>query len=118
MGRRDGSPVSRGQAAEDAAQALLRRAGLTLVERNWRCRGGEIDLIMRDGAYWVFVEVRARASSRFGGAAASITATKLARMTLAAGLYLASRGIDAPCRFDAVLFDGEAAPRWLKNISS
>ena len=86
--------------------------------RNWRCRGGELDLIMRDGAAWVFVEVRQRAGSAFGGAGASITADKCRKLQHAATVYLSKHGIDAPCRFDAVLFEGNAPPRWLKNIIS
>ncbi|SMF03953.1 YraN family protein [Pseudogulbenkiania subflava] len=105
-----------GRQAEDRALAFLQQQGLRLVERNWQCKGGEIDLVMRDREYWVFVEVRHRADQRFGGAAASITPAKLRKLTLAAGVYLSSRGIDAPCRFDAVLSHGNGAPEWLKNI--
>ncbi len=95
-----------GAAAEDAAAAFLARRGLTLVERNWRCRSGEIDLVMRDGATLVFVEVRLRSNSRFGGAAASITDRKRARVVAAAHQYLARLGTVPPCRFDAVLMAG------------
>ncbi|MET0321128.1 MAG: YraN family protein, partial [Duganella sp.] len=62
-----------GQLGEDRALDHLTRQGLVLVERNFRCKGGEIDLIMQHQACLVFVEVRRRASSRFGGAAASVT---------------------------------------------
>jgi putative endonuclease len=61
-----------GDAGEDAALLHLQKHGLTLVERNFSCRGGELDLVMRDGATVVFVEVRRRASSAYGGAAATI----------------------------------------------
>lgn len=105
-----------GRLAEDKALAWLLQRGLTLVERNWSCRGGEIDLIMRDGRYWVFIEVRHRASAAFGGAAASIGAAKQRKLMLAAEVYLSQKGIDAPCRFDAVLTVGEAEPQWLQNI--
>lgn len=103
-----------GKAAEDAAAAYLAKQGLRLVARNWRCKGGEIDLIMQDGRTLVFVEVRARSHSGFGGAAASITAAKQARIIHAAQCYLAGLGSVPPCRFDAVLFDGEARD-WLRN---
>lgn len=106
--------MERGKAAEEAAAAYLARQGLTLVERNWRCKGGEIDLIMRDGKTLVFVEVRARNNARFGGAAASITAVKQARVAHAAQLYLARLKAVPPCRFDAVLFDGGALS-WLRD---
>lgn len=105
-----------GLAAEEQALVFLRKQGLTLVERNWRCRGGELDLIMRDGATWVFVEVRKRASAAFGGAGASITAEKCRKLQHAATVYLSTHAIDAPCRFDAVLFEGGAQANWLKNI--
>ena len=65
-----------GEQHERQAEALLIAAGLVLVARNWRCRLGEIDLIMKDGATLVFVEVRKRGSERFGGAIASIGAQK------------------------------------------
>ena len=103
-----------GKAAEDAAAAYLSGQGLGLVERNWRCKGGEIDLIMRDGAVLVFVEVRARKNTRFGGAAASITAAKRGRLVHAAQLYLARLPAQPRCRFDAVLFEGERLD-WLKD---
>ncbi|MGC0151472.1 YraN family protein [Chromobacterium vaccinii] len=105
-----------GRDAEDRALALLEAAGLRLVARNWRCRGGEIDLIMRDGASLVFVEVRHRGGSRFGGAADSITAAKQRKLMLAAEVYLSSHHLDLPCRFDAVVSVGGAAPQWLKNV--
>jgi putative endonuclease len=104
----------KGQAAEDAAADYLAARGLRLVERNWRCKGGEIDLVMRDGATLVFVEVRARGSMGFGGAAASITAGKQARVILAARHYLMAKGVDAPCRFDAVLIQNGRV-EWLKG---
>jgi len=62
-------PADTGRAAEDHALATLQNAGLRLLQRNFRCRFGEIDLIMRDGNVLVFVEVRHRSSARFGSAA-------------------------------------------------
>lgn len=103
-----------GKAAEDAAAAYLARQGLRLVARNWRCRGGEIDLVMRDGAALVFVEVRERKDARYGGAGASITASKQARLLHAARLYLAGQGQPPPCRFDAVLIEAGRLT-WLKD---
>lgn len=103
-----------GKAAEDTAAAYLYERGLHLVERNWRCRGGEIDLIMREGKVLVFVEVRARKNARFGGAAASITTSKQARLIHAAQLYLTQLSGPPPCRFDAVLLQG-AYIEWIKD---
>jgi putative endonuclease len=102
-----------GAAAEQAAADYLIGQGLKLVARNFRCRGGEIDLVMHDGPTLVFVEVRARSRADFGGAAESITPTKQGRIILAARHYLAQHGIDAPCRFDAVLLQAGRL-QWLK----
>ena len=85
------STQSVGQRAEARAQAYLERQGLALVVRNYRCKGGEIDLVMRapDGTL-VFVEVRARRGHAYGGAAASVTAQKQRRILQAANHYLAA----------------------------
>lgn len=103
-----------GQAGEDDALDYLRQNGLSLVERNFRCKGGEIDLIMHHQAALVFVEVRKRADNRHGGAAASVTAAKQARLILAAQVYLQRYKNPPACRFDVVAIDG-AALSWLKN---
>ncbi|MDD2712524.1 MAG: YraN family protein [Simplicispira sp.] len=107
----------RGNAAEDAALAHLQAAGLRLVQRNYRTPGrggGEIDLIVRepDGTL-VFVEVRSRASSAFGGAGASIGSAKRQRIVFAARHYLMRLGTPPPCRFDVVLLEGERV-QWLR----
>lgn len=100
--------LAAGAAAEDRACAHLQAAGLRLLARNYRVRGGEIDLVMRapDGTL-VFVEVRARSRASHGGAAASIGAAKQARIVLAARHYLALRADEPRCRFDVVAVDGE-----------
>ena len=107
---------ARGAESEALAAAFLQRRGLSIVERNYRCRLGEIDLVARDGATTVFVEVRQRASNAFGGAAASITARKRARLLRAARHYLSRLRALPPCRFDALLIEGDP-PRieWLQN---
>ncbi len=109
---------AKGAAAENLAERFLCAQGLELVERNFRCRGGEIDLILTDGDTMVFVEVRLRSSERFGGAAASIDAKKVARLRLAAQYYLAGRGATPACRFDAVLLDALEGGNieWLRDI--
>ncbi len=106
--------VSRGAAAEQTAADYLARQGLTLVERNFRCRLGEIDLIMRDGQTLVFVEVRQRASQQFGGAAASIDSRKQQKLVATAQLYLAKSGKMPSCRFDAVLMQGQTI-QWIRD---
>ena len=107
----------RGNAAEDAALAHLLAAGLTLVERNYRTPGrggGEIDLVMREaGGTLVFVEVRARAATTHGGAAASVGGVKQRRIVLAARHYLMRHRSPPACRFDVVAIDGDHV-EWLK----
>jgi putative endonuclease len=110
---------AKGAAAEQLAADYLLQEGLVVIERNFRVRGGEIDLICRDGKTTVFVEVRMRSRSDFGGAAASITATKQARLILAAQHWLVRHG-ETLCRFDCVLFDGPEPGKieWLRNAFS
>ncbi|HWT73045.1 MAG TPA: YraN family protein [Oxalicibacterium sp.] len=103
-----------GQAGEDAALAWLQQRGLALAERNFRCKGGEIDLVMQDGETLVFVEVRKRADKLHGGAAASITPAKQRRLIAAAQHYLQRYRMPPPCRFDVIAIDGEETV-WLKN---
>ena len=107
-----------GRAAEAIAADHLSGRGLAIVERNVRSRHGEIDLVARDGDTLVFVEVRLRRPGRFGGAAASVTAAKRARMIAAAREYLARLARTPPCRFDVVLLDGVDAARveWLRDV--
>ncbi len=106
----------RGRAAEDLAATFLQQQGLTLVERNYHCRFGEIDLIARENATLVFVEVRMRSGAAFGAAAASITAAKRDKLLRTARHYLAGLARTPACRFDAVLIGGdERPPEWLKN---
>ena len=107
----------RGALAEDRALAHLQAAGLRLVQRNYRTPGrggGEIDLILRErDATLVFVEVRSRASRAFGGAGASITSSKRRRLIFAAQHYLLRLNPPPPCRFDAVLIEGDSV-QWLR----
>jgi putative endonuclease len=99
-----------GDAAEDLALRYLIKQGLNLVQRNYATPGrggGEIDLIMRQAdATLVFVEVRARTSSTFGGSAASITVRKQQRIVLAARYYLSRLSVMPACRFDVVTLQG------------
>lgn len=104
-----------GREAEDAAAALLQGRGLALVQRNYRCRYGEIDLIMRDAGTLVFVEVRSRRHAGYGGGAASIDKAKQARLVRAAQHYLASLERTPACRFDAVVFDAQGRAQWIAS---
>ena len=104
-----------GARAEDLCAELLRAAGLRVIERNWRCRLGEIDLIAEENGTVVFAEVRSRASAGFGGAAESITSAKRDRLLAAARLYLTGRP-NAHCRFDVFLVEGERRQvRWIRD---
>ena len=105
-----------GERAEALAAQYLQARGLRLLERNYRCRMGEIDLILAEGPVLVFAEVRLRRNARFGGAAASITAAKRQRILRAARHYLSGKP-ECACRFDAVLLDALAADRieWIKD---
>lgn len=105
----------RGRHAEQLAFEFLRGQGLTKVERNYRCRFGEIDLIMRDGQTLVFVEVRLRASRSFGGARESIDAHKQRKLLSAARHYIGSLDKLPECRFDAVLLNGDTEVEWIRN---
>ena len=112
--------LRRGASAEALAAAHLERHGLTVLARNVRCRGGEVDLIAADGAVVVFAEVRLRSNARFGGAAASITATKQRRIVVAAQTWLGGAGkryANRACRFDALVLDGLEPARidWLRG---
>ena len=114
--RRDAITRKRGAEAEDLAAQYLARNGLAVLEKNFRVRGGEIDLICRDGESLVFVEVRLRSSTHYGGAAASITSIKQRRIIQAARYWLAKHG-EQVCRFDCILLDALDASRidWIKN---
>lgn len=118
-----GARVSKqlGDEAEAQALAHLQGQGLRLVERNYRvargpsARAGEIDLILRDrDGTLVFVEVRSRSGSNHGGAAASIGATKQARLRLAARHYLMRLPVLPPCRFDVVAID-KGCVEWIQG---
>lgn len=109
-----------GACAERAAEQWLCGQGLSRVARNFRCRMGEIDLIMRDGEYLVFIEVRLRSRNDYGGAAASVTRAKQQRLIRAAQQFLAlnARWQRAPCRFDVVAAQPDGADhyqwQWLR----
>ena len=113
--------AERGRRVERLALEHLSARGLYLLARNYRCRVGEIDLVMGEGSRIVFVEVRYRRDDRFGGAAASVDRHKRRRIGLTAAHYLSShhrRGPAPPCRFDVVAVSGPlAAPTitWLRS---
>jgi putative endonuclease len=109
-----------GNWAEAEAERYLRHRGLQLVQRNFRCRRGEIDLIMTDADVLVFIEVRYRRASRFGTGAESVTTAKQRRLLATARLFLAraAPGKQPACRFDVMSVGrGNYGPefRWIRD---
>jgi putative endonuclease len=104
-----------GKFAENRAERLLVAAGLHILQRNYRCRHGEIDLIAQDGGTLVFVEVRSRSRQDFGSAAESVTTTKQRRIIAAARHYLSTLPRLPACRFDVVTLDAGGEPVWIKS---
>lgn len=106
-----------GALAEQLAAQYLQQQGLKLLQTNYSCRYGEIDLILQDGDIHVFAEVRLRSSTAFGGAAASIDARKQAKLLRTAQHYLTRFKNIPPCRFDAVLMQTADIKKieWIKN---
>ncbi|MEM1182643.1 MAG: YraN family protein [Acidobacteriota bacterium] len=99
---------ARGRLGEVEARDYLAAQGYRVLEKNFSCRSGEIDVIAEDRGVLCFIEIKARASREFGSAIEAISATKQRRLAKAASLYLATRPIDMPCRFDVVAMDLEA----------
>jgi len=117
---RAAAPRSTGAHYEALARSHLERAGLALVEANFTCRHGELDLVMRDRDVLVFVEVRYRRRSGFGDGADSVGRAKRQRLVRAASAWLAAhpQQAHATCRFDVVSIGGDAdrpALEWLRN---
>ena len=105
-------PTSRqqlGNLAERMAEQFMCNAGLSCLARNYRCRQGELDLVMRDGDTVVFVEVRYRQQSHWGSAAESVNRAKQHRLIHTAQHYLLNtpRLANQPCRFDVIAAEGD-----------
>ena len=116
----DTGTQGRGEQAETLAGTYLMQQGLSVIARNVRCRGGEIDLICLEHGTVVFVEVRLRTDDRYGGAGASITLRKRQRIVHAAQWWLAGSGLvhaRRPCRFDAVLLNrlDPSTLKWIRG---
>lgn len=80
-----------GRYGEDVAARHLRDQGMVILDRNWRCRAGEIDIVAKDGDVLVFCEVKTRRSDAYGSPAEAVTSRKLARMRVLASAWLADR---------------------------
>jgi putative endonuclease len=97
---------ARGRSAEDDGARWLEGQGLSIVERNVQFRAGELDLVALDGDTLCFIEIKARASARFGQAVRAVTERKQRQVAAAALLYLATHEHEGPCRFDVLAMDG------------
>ncbi|MEO6697652.1 MAG: YraN family protein [Gammaproteobacteria bacterium] len=119
MSRRQDAGSDRGQQAEDLACRYLQAQGWQLLERNYRCKRGELDLIMRHKDSIVFVEVRYRNTLRFGGGVESVDRHKQSKLIACAQHYLQHHKLGAsPCRFDVVALlacEGQDKVEWIKD---
>lgn len=105
----------RGESAEEQAHNFLIDQGLKPVNRNFRCKQGELDLIMTDKQTLVIIEVRFRKTDKYGSAAESITPAKQSRIIAATHIYLSTQKTDRPVRFDVVAISGNGDINWIQN---
>ena len=106
----------RGEAAEALAARFLAEHGLAIGARTYRTRLGEVDIVAREGATLVFVEVRMRSWAAYGGAAGSVDGRKQRRIVAAARHYLSRLRAEPPCRFDVLTIQGpQGAPAWIRG---
>ncbi len=110
-----------GEHWEQFAQDYLAKHGLSLLDKNFHSRHGEIDLIMKDADYLVFIEVKYRKNNQFGGAISAVSASKQQKLHKTAQFFLHQQGLNeynTHCRFDVVAIEGDPhLPKihWLKN---
>lgn len=108
--------LQKGEQAEQFAREYLEQQGLRWQASNFRCKQGELDLVMREGETVVIVEVRYRQSQQYGGALASITPKKQARIIAATQHYvIINRLSNAAIRFDVIAIAGDQQIDWIKN---
>lgn len=107
--------LKQGTAAENLACQYLSQQGLNLVEKNYRCQYGELDIIMKHDKTLVIVEVRFRQSTKYGTALETITHKKQSRIIAATQHYLQKNNINSPIRFDAVAISASNQIKWVKN---
>ena len=111
---------NKGRETEDACCAYLQKRGLKLIEKNFHCRHGEIDLIMKDDKTIVFIEVRYRKNNDYGGATESLTISKQRKVTSSAQTYIQSHSISEDVRIDFVAMTLDTSQQnytfdWIKN---
>ncbi|MEY6431750.1 YraN family protein [Thioalkalicoccus limnaeus] len=104
-----------GAEKEGLARRFLEGRGLRFLDQNYRCRMGEIDLIMQDKGVLVFIEVRFRRSDRCGGAVASVDTRKQRRLISAAKRYLLQYPTNLPCRFDVLAIGRANEIDWIED---
>jgi len=109
------SHLVQGEKSEHQAYHYLLQQGLQLVEKNFSCKYGEIDLIMREANILVIVEVRFRKSNKYGGALESISQKKQSRIIATTQYYLSSHKIDSLIRFDVITMSNDHDINWIKN---
>ena len=110
--------ADKGKQAEELACKFLQKQGLTLLDKNYHCRQGEIDLVMGDKKTLVFVEVRYRKNNAFGGAKESITAKKQQKIRATALHYMQQHHNNANARFDVIAITGQGKKQqfeWIQN---
>ena len=115
-----GNSKQTGQQAEDSACHYLKGQGLSLIERNYSCTRGEIDLIMKDNSTTVFIEVRFRRNTRFGSGAESVDYRKQKKLLSTAAHYLQKnpKAAKGACRFDVISLtvnNGEQQLDWIPD---
>ncbi len=109
---------TQGKLAEDKACQYLEQHGLKLIEKNYHCRSGEIDLIMQDNEILVFVEVRYRKNDDYGSAIESIDKAKVRKIVSTAKHYITHHNIDRPMRFDLIGLDASYKANWISDAFS
>lgn len=107
--------IQKGQYYEGRALSYLLDQGLELVARNYRCKWGELDLLMQERGALIIVEVRYRKNNHYGSAVESVTANKQERIVAAAKHYIMTYKINQPIRFDVLAITGETQTDWIKN---
>lgn len=105
-----------GKQAENSALKFLQAKGFKLIVQNFRCKVGEIDLIMEDKKFWVFIEVRYRKNNNYGLGLETVNKMKQQRLIRAATFYLQQQNLlgKVDCRFDIISFNGNKID-WIKN---
>lgn len=112
---------NKGKVTEDFAKQYLIKQGLIFIDKNVHCRQGEIDLVMKDGCTFVFIEVKYRKNNHFGGAISAISPSKQQKIKHCVAFFLHKANLNeynTPCRFDVIALEGDInQPQitWLKN---